>query len=160
MSGSKYQPLFDYLRRLDQQQVTLTLAEIEVILGDSLPGSAHHNKTWWSNRARGGVQAKAWMDAGFLTERVDIAAKQITFRKPPTHYIVERSGDTILWNADLIRALRRHTGWSQAELADRLGVYQQTVSDWEVGAHKPHRSISKLLTQVAEQATFTYGMEK
>lgn len=34
---------------------------------------------------------------------------------------------------DLIKSLRGLLGWSQAKMAQVLGVRQQTISDWETG---------------------------
>ena len=153
---SKYQPLHDHLRRSNQREVMLTFAEIEILMGEPLPDSARSKKIWWSNR-KTGLQAKAWMDADYLVEAINLTTEQVTFRKPQQVYKVERAGNTILWNADLLKALRRHTGWSQQDLAERLEIYQQTISDWEVGAHKPQKVMSKLLTQLAREAGFKYG---
>ncbi len=36
-----------------------------------------------------------------------------------------------------LRVLRAERGWSQAELADRLGVSRQTVNALEVGKYDP-----------------------
>ena len=63
-------------------------------------------------------------------------------------------GDTVLWNAELIKALRRHMGLTQAEFAERLGVRQATVSQWENKAYEPTLATSKYLTLIAEQAGF------
>lgn len=157
MSGaSKYQPLLEYLRSSNQPEVILTFAEIETLMGEPLPDSARSKKIWWSNR-KTGLQAKAWMDADYLVDAIDLATEQVTFRKPQHVYQVERSGNTVLWNAELIKALRRHTGWSQQDLAEKLEIYQQTISDWEVGAHKPQKAMSKLLTLIAKEAEFKYG---
>jgi transcriptional regulator with XRE-family HTH domain len=41
---------------------------------------------------------------------------------------------------DRIRAGRRQRGWNQAELARRLGVGQQAVSQWEMGRSHPSRN--------------------
>jgi putative transcriptional regulator len=60
------------------------------------------------------------------------------------------------WNPDLIRSLREHMGLTQRELADHLEVRQQTISEWETGLHKPHRSTQKTLSMVAERAGFSY----
>jgi DNA-binding transcriptional regulator YiaG len=152
--GSKYQPLLDYLRRSDGKEVTLTFAEIEAILGSTLPDSARQKKAWWSNRTKGALQASAWMGAGFLAESIDLAGEKVVFRKPLTQYAVQRTGETVLWNGELIRALRRHMGLSQSEFAQELGVRQQTVSDWETRAYDPRLSTSKYLTMVAERAGF------
>lgn len=60
------------------------------------------------------------------------------------------------WDKDQIRALRQHLGKTQREMADELEVRQQTISEWETGAHHPHRSTKKVLSMIAEQAEFTY----
>ena len=60
------------------------------------------------------------------------------------------------WDKDQIRALRQHLGKTQREMADELEVRQQTISEWETGAHHPHRSTKKVLSMIAEHAQFTY----
>ncbi|MBD2459437.1 helix-turn-helix domain-containing protein [Oscillatoria sp. FACHB-1407] len=155
--GNKYEPLLNYLRRSDRPEITLTFTEIETIIGDELPTSARRQKAWWSNRTKGALQASAWMMAGYLVEAIDVAHESVTFRKPSTEYAIQRVGDTVLWNAELIKALRRHMGLSQVEFAQKLGVRQQTVSDWETSVYDPRLSTSKYLTMVAEQAGFKYG---
>ena len=62
------------------------------------------------------------------------------------------------WDKDQIRALRHHLGKTQREMADELEVRQQTISEWETGAHHPHRSTKKVLSMIAEQAGFTYDV--
>lgn len=156
-SGSKYQRLQDYLEQAKQVEVSLTFEAIETLIAEPLPDSARHKREWWSNRSKGAVQAKAWMAAGFLVSMVDLAAGTVVFRKPPATYRLEHDGDTVRWNAELIKGLRRHLGLSQAELAARLGVRQQTISDWEVNAYDPRRAMSKYLSLVAEQVGFRYG---
>jgi DNA-binding transcriptional regulator YiaG len=96
------------------------------------------------------------MEAGYRVEDVDLDGQQVTFRQPTTKPKVQRVGDTVLWNAELIKALRRHMGLTQAEFAERLGVYQQTVSQWENSAYEPTLATSKYLTLIAEQAEFKY----
>lgn len=60
------------------------------------------------------------------------------------------------WDAKRIRALREHMGMTQQQMADELEVRQQTISEWETGVHKPHRSTQKTLSMVAEREGFTY----
>ncbi|MFQ5925455.1 MAG: helix-turn-helix domain-containing protein [Dehalococcoidia bacterium] len=60
------------------------------------------------------------------------------------------------WDGDGIRALRRHLGLTQQELADELGTRQQTVSEWETGMYRPRGASSRLLTIIAERAGFGY----
>ena len=99
------------------------------------------------------------MEAGYHVATVDLAAECVTWRKARLRYTVQRTGDAIDWDSTLIRALRSHMEMSQAELADTLGVRQQTVSEWETGAYAPTRASAKHLTLVAERAGFLYGDE-
>ncbi len=62
------------------------------------------------------------------------------------------------WDSERIRALRRHLGLTQRELAERLGTRQQTISEWELGLYKPRGASSTLLSIVAERAEFSYGV--
>jgi DNA-binding transcriptional regulator YiaG len=49
------------------------------------------------------------------------------------------------WDGDRIRHLRCRLGWSQADMARRLGCRQQTVSEWETNVYQPQNAYSKLL---------------
>ena len=55
-----------------------------------------------------------------------------------------------------MHALRRHLGLTQQELADELGTRQQTISEWERGLYCPRGASARLLTLVAERASFAY----
>ena len=123
-------------------------------MNEALPESARSKRAWWSNRSKGALQASAWMEAGYRVEDVDIDRQQVTFRKSTINYQVQRVGDTVLWNSQLIKALRLHMGLTQAEFAQRLGVRQATVSQWENSAYEPTLATSKYLTLIAEQARF------
>jgi len=153
---SKYQPLLEFLQQSNQAEVILTFAEIEELMNDTLPDSAHKKRAWWSNRSKGALQASAWMEAGYWVEDVDFEQQRVTFRQPTAKLKVQRVGDTVLWNAQLIKALRRHMGLTQAEFAQRLGVRQKTVSNWENSAYEPTLATSKYLMLVADQAGFNY----
>lgn len=62
------------------------------------------------------------------------------------------------WDSGQIRSLRQHLGLTQREMADELGVRQQTISEWETKLHEPHRSTLKVLTMIAERAQFPYDV--
>ena len=49
----KYDPLTDYLARCGGERVTLTLAEIEALIGAPLPETARSSQFW-------GNYARAW----------------------------------------------------------------------------------------------------
>ena len=154
--SSKYQQLYDHLRQQGRDEVSLTISEIEQLIENHLPATARTQRAWWSNRRKGAVQATAWVQAGYHAVEIDLANERITFRKPGKVYNVRRDGDIVLWDADLVKALRHYMGLTQAEFARELGVRQPTVSEWETGAYGPRRSSSKLLTLVAERAGFRY----
>jgi DNA-binding transcriptional regulator YiaG len=69
-------------------------------------------------------------------------------------YRVERS-----WSADEVRALRRHLGLTQEDFSERLGMRQQTVSEWEVGKHRPRGASVTLLNVIAESSGYSYRTE-
>lgn len=61
------------------------------------------------------------------------------------------------WDAEAVRALRRHLGLSQGAMAEELGARQQTVSEWETGQYRPRGTSARLLSIIAENAGFGYG---
>ena len=83
----------------------------------------------------------------------------IVFRPARITYRVSPIRKSVGWTGDQIKALREFAGWSQQELADRLAVRQQTISDWEVGNHTARRSMSKMLQMIAREVGFTYKTE-
>ena len=60
------------------------------------------------------------------------------------------------WDGEQVQALRRHLRLTQRELAERLGVRQQTISEWETGMYKPRGASVTLLSIIAERARFEY----
>jgi len=64
------------------------------------------------------------------------------------------------WDKNRVRALRRHMGLTQAELAKVLGTRQQTISEWETGIYKPRGTSAMLLNIVAERSEFKYYLEE
>ncbi|HAV10918.1 MAG TPA: hypothetical protein DCX22_04850 [Dehalococcoidia bacterium] len=60
------------------------------------------------------------------------------------------------WDADAVRSLRKHLKKTQAELAEYLGMRQQTISEWEIGIHIPCGASVTMLTIVAERGNFSY----
>lgn len=79
MRGSKYDALRDYLLRCREAMVTLSLEEIEEVLGFELPPSAE-TPNWWANTKvlLGRAQTHAWLDAGFEASLQD---HWVVFRK-------------------------------------------------------------------------------
>ncbi|HEX5367862.1 MAG TPA: helix-turn-helix transcriptional regulator [Dehalococcoidia bacterium] len=61
------------------------------------------------------------------------------------------------WDANGVKALRRHLQMTQEELAREMGTRQQTISEWETGMYRPRGISERLLGMVAERAGFAYG---
>ena len=78
---AKYEKLTEWLK--NPQRLTMTFKEIEQIIEEQLPESAHKYRAWWggaSTRAESS-QIHAWLDAGWEVENVDLLAEEVTFRK-------------------------------------------------------------------------------
>lgn len=65
-----------------------------------------------------------------------------------------RRGESEAWGPEHVRALRERIGLTQAEMAERVGTRQQTISEWETGARVPRPMSRRLLQMVAEDAGF------
>jgi hypothetical protein len=76
----KYSAFGDYLRAQSANEVPMTFAQIERVIGSKLPKS-HRYRAWWSNNAFNSVMTKTWLEAGFRTERVDMAGRKLVFRR-------------------------------------------------------------------------------
>jgi DNA-binding transcriptional regulator YiaG len=63
----------------------------------------------------------------------------------------------VTWDGAGVRRLRRELQLTQQELAEQLGVRQQTISEWETGAYEPRGASARLLDIVAERAGLHYG---
>ena len=154
-SKSKYYPLFEYLEQQpDTGLLELSFDEIEEILGQELPASASNTRAWWANSQT--TQGMAWQEANWLVDYPDFDNGVIIFRPARITYRVTPIRKSAGWSGKQVKALREYAGWSQQELANRLAVRQQTISDWEVGHHTARRSTSKLLQMLAEEVGFPY----
>ena len=77
---SKYGPLTAFLAQAAGNEVPMTFAEIEQVTGHALPASKKY-PAWWSNNAANNVMTRAWLAAGYQTERVDIGGERLVFRR-------------------------------------------------------------------------------
>jgi hypothetical protein len=87
----KYEPLEKLLKSRRAGRWRVAFRELEALLGFKLPQSAFKYPAWWSNDDTGHSHAKAWLDAGWRTEEVDLAERRLTFARidatpsvPPT----------------------------------------------------------------------------
>lgn len=80
-SVGKYDGLKRYLRFRGAftSVVKLSFAKMDGIISDNLPMSAFRNEKWWSNSSS--VHAKAWLDAGWGMQEVNLDEGYVVFRK-------------------------------------------------------------------------------
>jgi hypothetical protein len=79
--ADEYEFLYKYLRDRYANRVVLTFAEIEDLLGFSLPVDARVQQMWWSGTApvgRRSTQSDAWTLAG-RTATVNLLAQSVVF---------------------------------------------------------------------------------
>jgi len=81
-SVSKYGGLTGYLkfRASFTNVVKLSFAKMDGIISDNLPMSAYRDEKWWSNMPTN-VHAKAWLDAGWNVQEVNLKEGYVVFKK-------------------------------------------------------------------------------
>ena len=81
-SRSKYSGLTGHLkfRGSFTRVVKLSFARIDGLIGSNLPMSAYRNEAWWSNSAST-AHAKAWLDAGWEVQEVNLKEGFVVFKK-------------------------------------------------------------------------------
>jgi DNA-binding transcriptional regulator YiaG len=61
------------------------------------------------------------------------------------------------WTGERIRALRLERGWTQEDLAQRIGVRAGTVCRWERGRNRPVRCLHWILDELAAEGATKGG---
>lgn len=89
---SIYGKLKDILAARDEEAWKVSFSELERLIGAKLPASAFKYPGWWSNNPSNNAMTKIWLEAGWRTEKVDIAGQTLVFRRGETPLIVERAG--------------------------------------------------------------------
>ena len=74
--------------------------------------------------------------------------------------MTEENPESRNWNADAVRELRSRMGLTQRQMARRLGVRQQTVSEWETGLYAPRGASVTLLRMVSEESGPAYNTHR
>lgn len=78
---SKYEPLKAFLQAQAGPEVPLTFSQIEEIIGAKLPSAAHAHRAFWSNNAANNVMTRSWLEAGYVSEQVDMTGERVVFRR-------------------------------------------------------------------------------
>lgn len=79
---SQYQPLYIWLNGNPNQRINATFRELEAVLRMHLPGTARKRRQWWANEqvaTTRHIQCRAWLQAGFNVEQVDLENEIVTF---------------------------------------------------------------------------------
>lgn len=81
-SSSKYGALTGHLkfRAAFTGSVKLSFAKIDGIIGENLPIGAYRDEKWWSNSPNN-IHAKAWLDAGWKVQEVNLEEGYVVFKK-------------------------------------------------------------------------------
>jgi hypothetical protein len=81
-SRSKYGGLTGHLkfRGAFTSMVKLSFARIDGLIGSNIPMSAYRTEAWWSNTGSS-VHAKAWLDAGWEVQEVNLKEGYVVFKK-------------------------------------------------------------------------------
>jgi CBS domain-containing protein len=102
-SDDRFTPLGIYLQSQpgDIEKLRLNFAEIEELIGGSLPPSAYNYRNWWDNNPESRPQSSSWLDVGWRTGYRNISGKTITFVR-----IKEREKAYIEFFGQLVDQLR------------------------------------------------------
>jgi hypothetical protein len=77
----KYNLLRAHLAGLSADRVAMSFAAVAAAARVKLPASAYRYVQWWENDPIHHVQAKAWIEAGYRTEQVDLAGQKLVFAR-------------------------------------------------------------------------------
>ncbi len=91
---SSYAPLTRHLAAQIADEVRLSFAEIETVIGRKLPRSAASSRAFWSNNASNNVMTRAWLAAGFKSEQVDLPGRTLVFRRAEREHTVTGFNET------------------------------------------------------------------
>jgi hypothetical protein len=80
----KYSALRAFLSDRSEPRIRMSFKEVAEAAKVKLPASAFRYPQWWQNDAEHHVQARAWMEAGYKTENVDLGAKSVEFVRTAT----------------------------------------------------------------------------
>ena len=78
-TASRYQAMATFFENAPEK-LTLTISQIEEVIGGRLPESARKYRAWWSNTDRNS-QARTWLNHGYIVVGVDYDNERIEFNR-------------------------------------------------------------------------------
>ena len=144
MTGKKYSPLEEALKKHHEERVSMTFSEIERIIADDLPESAFKHRPWWSNNPSNSVITNAWLNAGFKTEQVDIAGRKLVFRRARVEVNPKGESDAVVWERHHARSDARNkpAGAESSGQSSPSGVAE---------AARPYQAVDKPISGLPER---------
>ena len=121
--SSKYRPLTRHLRAQAGDSVRMTFGEIERVIGGKLPPSAA-SRAWCSNNPSNDVMTKAWLEAGFESEQVDLSGRKLVFRR-----VARSEARTARSEAGSSNKLALF-GWMRGTIATTGDLTEPADADW------------------------------
>ena len=79
---TKYSGLQNFLAASPTSSVTLSFAQVDIILADPLPRSAREYEIWWNNDDPSHSHCRSWRTASFLAVP-DLGAGLVRFERVP-----------------------------------------------------------------------------
>lgn len=76
--ASKYAPLKEWLKAQGTERVEASFDKLGELVG-GLPRSAFEYQAWWGNLTGPHPQSKAWRDAGYRVDMLDLNGKRVRF---------------------------------------------------------------------------------
>jgi hypothetical protein len=106
----------------------MTFDRIQEVIGTKLPPSAVFYRSWWSNNPSNSVMTKAWRDAGFLSEQVDMDAGTVVFSRADS--VSEKHGPAK--GGPAAPAARSLYGWLEGtvRVAPGVDLTEPADPDW------------------------------
>jgi hypothetical protein len=123
---TKYEPLKTFLSHSGSGEVPMRFSEIERIIGASLPPVAFRHRAWWSNNPSNSVITLAWLEAGYKTERVDMAAQRLVFRRDQSSAIRPSRG-----GSDGVLATLRQSLGGTVRVAEDVDLTAPAGAAWD-----------------------------
>lgn len=70
-----------HLQQCGKTEIRMTFSEIEDLLKQPFPASARKYAAWWSNNASNNPRTYGWLNAGYRSRNVNVAAETVVFEK-------------------------------------------------------------------------------
>jgi hypothetical protein len=136
--SNKYEPLTEFLRRRSEAVVRMSFDEIERVIGAKLPPSATRHRAWWSNNPENNVMTRAWRDAGFESEDVDMKGRRVAFRRVRSEASRHTAARSVSATTEDRHPL---VGWMKGTLtiAEGVDLTQPADPEWGEAAYGDRR---------------------